>query len=59
MADPETPEPEPQRPAAPRRPSRDRREESGCGKSALIALGSALALLALVFVFILAVCSSK
>ncbi len=57
MAAPETPDPGPQPPPAPRLPRRVRKEEPGCGKGALIGLVSALALLALVFVFILAVCS--
>jgi hypothetical protein len=57
MGVPETPDPGPQRPAGPRRIQPAPQQASGCAKGALWSLIGALVLLAVVFVFILAVCS--
>ncbi len=59
MGVPETPDPTPQRPAGPGRLPPAPRQASGCAKGALWSLIGALVLLALVFIFILAVCSRR
>lgn len=57
MAVPETPDPAPERAAGPRPLPQPGKGMSGCAKGAIWSLVGALVLLAMVFIFILAVCS--